>query len=126
MALTETQRPSDAVRWEANQDYTREVATVDTDETIAVGQAVVITAGAAAVVADGAEATTNGIALQAGVATDKIVCLVRGPAIVNKDKIVLDTDADLDDTVTALLALEPPIVCLAEATVQQIGVPTGA
>ena len=100
----------DILKYEIPMGYCREKLTLktSTSQTIKMGSMLRDNTGYI-LVANGQEANVTAIALEAVVATgdEEIVCLVRGPAIVDSDRIEeqAETSVTWSEVVTYLLAL---------------------
>ncbi len=137
-SFTERKNIDDIVRWEVSEFYTRKAVVVHnrTGSTVSLadvmGQPLRVDSGTATeymFCQATAESYCVGLLLSrlsfavttlANAATFKSKALVRGPAIIDKDMIpttdVLGVALTLATLVTALQALNPPILCNAELT----------
>jgi hypothetical protein len=98
----------DAIIWETNQQYTRAELTVGASQTLVPGSVTYASGGNQIIIASGQESNANAICLQkvttAGGQTAKAVFLVRGPALVRRDRLGFGT-ATAATVITALQAL---------------------
>jgi hypothetical protein len=116
-------RLGDILRYETPMDYCRKVCKLAKSMTVVIGTALDRDESSGAIVVlDSYEANCDAIALQAVTtgsgATGTVLALVRGPAVIDTTKIVLQTsqvDADRD-TIAAALLTATGIVGRREAT----------
>lgn len=118
---TEGPRIDDVVKWMVNRDYCVELVTLDTSVAVDVGTVLDISTPTASVlITNGNEADTGAIALEKRTATDArtlLPVLVRGPAIVDGDKLLLETSVTIAEVTTPLVALG--VLVHREPTLQQ-------
>lgn len=120
----------DVLKWEVNHNFCRAklVLKTGTTQSVEVGSPLESDAGSGAddyiLVANGKEAEVAAIALEAIEATglEEIVCLVRGPALVDKDRLHLETSVTAAELESYLAALG--IRYLAEPEEYEEGLPT--
>jgi hypothetical protein len=124
MALSEKISVGDLIKWECNGNFTRAVLTLkeNTSQSIEIGSPLRDDTGYILVV-NGQEANVTAIALEFKEATggENILCLVRGPAIINKDRLHLEANVTFAELNPYLKALG--ILGLAEPTNYDEGTP---
>lgn len=115
--MDEATRLGDVVRWMINREYCCETLTLKaaTSQSVEIGSPLRDNTGYI-LVANGQEANVTAIALEAVEATgsEKILCLVRGPAIIDPDRLHLETSVTWAEIAAYLLALK--ILGIAEPT----------
>jgi len=128
-SLSETVRIQDVLKWVVNQDYCLEKLTLkaSTIQTIQIGSPLRDNTGYI-LVANGQEANVTAIALEAIVTEsvdpgDEILCLVRGPAIVDETRVDAACEASVGWSEIEAYLLALGIIGLAEATNYEEGTP---
>lgn len=124
---TEAVHIGDVLKWEVNPNFCRKklVLKTSTVQSIEVGSPLDSHAGSQAddfiLVVSGKEAEAEAIALEAVEAEgdEEIVCLVRGPALIDKDRLHLEASVTADGLEATLAALD--IRYLAEPTEYEEG-----
>jgi len=126
MSVSETINVGDLLKFEVAMGFCREKLTLKaaTTQSVEVGSPLRDNTGYI-LVANGQEANVTAIALEAveGTGSEEIVCLVRGPAVIDKDRLHLETDVTWAELKPYLLALG--IVGRAEPAKYEEGLATG-
>jgi len=107
--MNEEKRVGDVVRWMVNKEFCCEALTLKaaTPQSVEVGSPLRDNTGYI-LVANGQEANATAIALENVEVTgsEKVLCLVRGPAIVNPSQMHFETDVAWSEVAAYFLALK--------------------
>ena len=119
MALTEGKNISDWLKYEVNQDYTREELTIKSGEDLVSGTVIALDNGGTEYVAfeDDTDTPAIGIlvnAVDASAAAKTGVVIVRGPVVINPNKLTWHASNDATDILNGLADLKALGIIAAE------------